>query len=77
MRLYLTEHGGWDSAREQALLEACSTEIEAAAEAYLATPPQPPESMFDHLHETLPEAFASQRDQMAALGGASTGGDRD
>ena len=35
--------------------------IERAAEAYLATPPQPPEAMFDFTYKALPKDLAEQR----------------
>ena len=41
-----------------------------AVEAYLATPPQPAESMFDHLYAELPPELAAQR---AALSERGTG----
>src|ERR687892_141097 len=44
-------------------------EIDAAVERYLATPPMPPEAMFDHLYAVLPAAYTEQ--QIAA----SRGGD--
>jgi pyruvate dehydrogenase E1 component alpha subunit len=65
LRLYLTGNLGWDKAREQALLDECSTEIDRAAEAYLNTPAQAATSMFDHLHAELPRALVSQRDQVS------------
>lgn len=67
LRQHLTEAHGWSKADEEALIEACTAEVEAAAEAYLATPPQPPEAMFDTLHAELPAALAGQR--AAAMGG--------
>jgi hypothetical protein len=47
-----------------------SAEIDAAVERYLATPPQPPESMFDHLYATLPPALAEQRAALIRDAGA-------
>ena len=61
LRVYLTEAGRWTKADEEALIEACAEEVEAATAAYLATPPQPPESLFDHLYAELPEDLAAQR----------------
>jgi pyruvate dehydrogenase E1 component alpha subunit len=61
LRLYLTENAGWDKAREEALLEACASRIEAAAETYLASKPEPPEAIFDHLYAQLPDPIAGQR----------------
>ncbi len=61
LRTYLTDAGQWTKADEEALIVACAEEIEAATEAYLATPPQPPESLFDHLYAELPDDLAAQR----------------
>jgi 2-oxoisovalerate dehydrogenase E1 component alpha subunit len=77
LRLFLTEHAGWNEAREQALLEACTAEVEQAAAAYLDTPPQPVESMFDHLYAELPAALAPQRAQVVSRAAdVDEGGDR-
>ncbi|HEY5646834.1 MAG TPA: thiamine pyrophosphate-dependent enzyme, partial [Pseudomonadales bacterium] len=69
LRLYLANHAGWDKEREQALLAACGQELEQAVEAYLNTPPEPPEAIFDHLYERLPAGLADQRE--ALLGGGN------
>ena len=49
-----------------------AAEIDQAAEAYLATPPQPVSAMFDHLFAELPAALAAQR---AQADGRTSGGD--
>ncbi len=66
VRLYLTATAGWTDEQEKALLEECNALIEQAADAYLATPPQPPETMFDHLYAELPVEIAAQREAMLA-----------
>ncbi len=77
MRLknYLTRNADWDDAKEQALQAECSAEIESEVKLYLDTPPMPPESMFDHLYETLPAIYKEQRDEVMQLG--ATGGGED
>ena len=75
LRGYLSAHAGWGKAEESELLADCSDAIEQAAEAYLAMPAQPPESMFDFLYATLPNDLASQR--RALLTPAATLGDGD
>ena len=65
MRNHLVAAHGWDKTDEEGLLEACTSEVEAAVAAYLATPPEAPEAMFDHLYETLPASLAEQRDDLA------------
>jgi pyruvate dehydrogenase E1 component alpha subunit len=66
IRKYLTNTLGWTKADEEHLIETCVSEVEQAAVAYLAVPPELPEAMFDHLHATLPPALARQRDELAA-----------
>ena len=66
LRTYLTGLGAWDKAKEDALLKECNEQVQAAAQAYLDTPPPTAEQMFDHLYAQLPAALARQR--AAALG---------
>lgn len=61
LRTYLAENGAWDKAKEDALLKECNEQVQAAAQAYLDTPPPGPEQMFDHLYAQLPAALARQR----------------
>ncbi len=62
LRAYLTKAHGWSKEEEEALIEACAAEVERAAGAYLATPPQPAASIFEHLFAELPPSLAAQRD---------------
>ena len=66
LRHYLMECGVWDKAREDRLLKEANEQVQAAAQAYLDTPPPGAGQMFDHLYATLPAALARQR--AAALG---------
>lgn len=75
LRRHITTHHNWDSAKEKALHETCTAEVEAAVTTYLDTPPAPPESMFDHLYETLPDALQVQRDEVKQLGKLEREGD--
>lgn len=68
LRQYLADAHGWGREDEEALIESCRAEVEAAAEAYLATPPEPPEAMFDHLYATLPDALTAERAVMVRGG---------
>ncbi len=61
MRGHLVSRQWWNKADEEALIREARGEVDAAAEAYLALPPQDPASMFDHLYETLPPSLAWQR----------------
>ena len=66
LRTWLTENGAWDKAKEDALLKECNEKVQAAAQAYLDTPPPTAAQMFDHLYATLPVALQKQR--AAAVG---------
>ena len=61
LRNYLSEAGAWNRTNEEELLKQCNEKVQAAAQAYIDTPPPPPDQMFDHLYATLPAAFFSQR----------------
>jgi pyruvate dehydrogenase E1 component alpha subunit len=51
------------------LLREVNEQVQAAAQAYLDTPPPPAEQMFDHLYAALPAALQKQR--AAVLGDES------
>jgi 2-oxoisovalerate dehydrogenase E1 component subunit alpha len=61
LRNYLVAEGMWGKADEEQLLAEITLTIERAAEAYLATPPQSPEAIFDFTYATLPSDLAEQR----------------
>jgi 2-oxoisovalerate dehydrogenase E1 component alpha subunit len=61
LRNYLVAQLMWAKADEEQLLAEITLTIERAAEAYLATPPQSPDTMFDFTYETLPRDLADQR----------------
>jgi pyruvate dehydrogenase E1 component alpha subunit len=64
VRRYLDSVGVWNENAEQELLLECEQETETAVAEYLATPPQAPESIFDHLYALLPEPLVEQRDAL-------------
>jgi pyruvate dehydrogenase E1 component alpha subunit len=64
LRLYLSEHHGWAKQDEIDLLETCKQQVDAATDNYLAKPPQPPETIFDHLYAHMPVEIRLQRDAM-------------
>jgi pyruvate dehydrogenase E1 component alpha subunit len=70
LRGYLTKAGHWDKAKEEKLLQDSGHAVDAAADEYLATPPEPPSAMFDHTYAQLPADLAWQRD----TAGHSSGG---
>ncbi len=61
LRHYLTAAGLWTKAEEEHLLHEIAAEIDAAAAAYLATPPQEATTIFDYTFAQLPADLASQR----------------
>jgi 2-oxoisovalerate dehydrogenase E1 component alpha subunit len=67
LRSHLSAAGAWTKDAEERLIETINGEIDAAVERYLATPPMPPEAMFDHLYAVLPAAYVEQ--QIAASRG--------
>lgn len=61
LRQYLTETGFWSEKDEKQLETDSNETVENAVKRYLTTPPQPPESMFDYLYESLPASLEEQR----------------
>jgi 2-oxoisovalerate dehydrogenase E1 component alpha subunit len=72
LRQFLTDRGLWSKSDEEHLLQETGAEIEAAAEAYLATPPQNPGTMFDYTFAGLPAELVSQREQALAQPASGT-----
>ena len=66
LRAHLTAAHGWTKDDEEATLASCASEVERAAEEYLATPPQAPEAIFDYMYERLPADLAGQRSAATA-----------
>ena len=66
MRRYLTHSGHWTSADEERLLHEVASEMDSAAEVYLATPSQDPTAMFAFTYARLPADLAAQRDAAVA-----------
>ena len=66
LRNYLVAQKAWGKDDEENLIAECNERVQAAVNEYLATPPPPPEAMFDHLYATLPASLAWQREAAAA-----------
>jgi 2-oxoisovalerate dehydrogenase E1 component alpha subunit len=64
LRRYLETKELWHEKQEIALQEECLAEVNTAVEAYLATAPQAPESMFDNLYAKLPALYHDQREEV-------------
>lgn len=68
LRKYLEKIGAWDEDKETALRETCGKEVDEAVLEYTQVQPQPLESMFDYLYESLPQIYTAQRDIIKTLG---------
>jgi pyruvate dehydrogenase E1 component alpha subunit len=73
LRTHLTKSHAWTREDEEELIAACRAEVNAAAEAYLATPHEPPEAIFDHLYAELPKALHKQRAAVMRKGALGKG----
>jgi 2-oxoisovalerate dehydrogenase E1 component subunit alpha len=61
LRNHLVGRGIWAKVDEEALISEVAAAVDKAVEAYLATPPQSAETIFDFTYETLPKDLAEQR----------------
>lgn len=68
LRNYLESIHAWSQEKEDHLLTECSEKVEKMVQEYLAIPPAEMISMFDHLYESLPEAYTEQREMLANRG---------
>ena len=75
VRSYLTQSCGWTKEQETELIAGCNAEVETAANSFLETEPQAPDSIFDYLHAELPPALLSQKVQLLQQAPASAPGD--
>ena len=75
LRAHLTDAHGWSKDEEEATLASCAAEVDRAADEYLATPPQPPEAVFDYMYERLPADLAEQRASAAEARAAAARSD--
>ena len=61
LRSYLAGQGLWDEATEKDWVAECGARVDEEINAYLNTPVQPVEAMFDFLYAELPEDLHAQR----------------
>ena len=66
LRKYLTDAGLWDEAQEKAWIAECGQRVDEEINAYLETPVQPVEAMFDYLYGDMPAEILAQRDAAIA-----------
>ena len=69
LRKFLSEHKLWDEEQEKAWIEDCGKRVDIEINAYLETPVQPVEAMFDYLYGDMPADILVQRDQAIAQEG--------
>ena len=61
---YLTAQSLWSPAQETQMQADINALLTQEVDTYLTTPARLPESMFDHLYATLPDAYLDQRDEL-------------
>ncbi len=66
LRKYLTDAKVWDEKKEKAWLEECGKQVDIEINAYLETPVQPIEAMFDYLYADMPADLMAQREAAIA-----------
>ncbi|MBL8702039.1 MAG: pyruvate dehydrogenase (acetyl-transferring) E1 component subunit alpha [Alphaproteobacteria bacterium] len=73
LRNHLQRRHGWVRDEEHALVQDVAARVEAAAAAFLATPPQAPGTIFDFTYAQLPADLAAQRAALLGGGTAESG----
>lgn len=68
LKRYLESQELWSADDEEALLASAGEQAEAAARAFLAIEPRPPETIFDHLYAQLPSSLQWQREEVRRAG---------
>ncbi len=71
LRNYLIGRKVWSAQEEAAWIEECGKEVDVEINAYLETPVQPVEAMFDYLYADMPADIRAQREMAIALDRAS------
>jgi pyruvate dehydrogenase E1 component alpha subunit len=66
LRKFLVDNKLWDEAQEKAWVEECGKLVDVEINAYLETPVQPVEAMFDYLYGDMPADVLAQRDAAIA-----------
>jgi 2-oxoisovalerate dehydrogenase E1 component alpha subunit len=61
IRAFLVKADAWDAAKEQALLDECALQVDAAVSEYLGKTRPSTDAMFDHLFAVLPAHLHEQR----------------
>lgn len=69
LRAWLTAQGAWNETLETQWAEECAAKVDVEINAYLETPVQPVEAMFDHLYADMPPDVRAHRDAALAQEG--------
>ena len=69
LRTFLTAQGLWSEVEEKTWSDECGKRVDEEINAYLNTPVQPVEAMFDYLYADMPPDVAEQRAAALALEG--------
>lgn len=69
LRKFLIDKKVWSEKEEKAWIEECAKKVDEEINAYLNTPVQPVEVMFDYLYAELPEDLKGQRAEALAREG--------
>ena len=69
LRNYLVSQKLWDDEQEKAWIAECGKKVDVEINAYLETPVQPVEAMFDYLYAEMPEDLRAQREYALSLEG--------
>lgn len=64
MRKYLTRKHDWDDAKESALVEECTAEVEKAVETYEATENPHPTDIFNYMYAEEPWNLREQKEEL-------------
>ena len=66
LRKFLTDQKLWDEEQEKAWIEECGKLVDVEINAYLETPVQPVEAMFDYLYADMPADVLAPREAAIA-----------
>jgi len=67
-KAWLENSSYWSATDEEALQAEATAQAEQTAQEFLASPPDAPEAIFEHLYANLPKALAWQREEVRARG---------
>lgn len=67
LKKYLIAQNAWNEQEDQTLIKEAQMEVLQVVESYAKYPKRKPETMFDFLYETLPEAYYDQREEAREL----------